>query len=265
VTNAAHFIVQPPDRGYERRDSIYKIAVDRNEPADSVPFVEPLDALGDSELRRTLMFVRAQPGSVTAADVAGGLEVPRTVARWRLERLLDAGLLVAGFERRTSRSGPGAGRPAKAYAVAAETAPIEFPRRRTETLLGLLVRALPRRRRAAKLKEVGAAFAQELARAAHVRPAATPKTALRRLCRGLGGLGFHASVESVSEDEALIVSATCPLRPFVMADPEACAIDEGMWRGLVEAAVDGRRPSRVAAHGCFDADEPCRILVTFRD
>jgi hypothetical protein len=128
-----------------------------------------------------------------------------------------------------------------------------------------MMRALPRRRRAAQLREVGATFAEELARAAHLRRARTAKTALERLCNGLGRLGFHASVDSVSENEALIVSATCPLRPFVMVDPEARAIDEGMWRGLVEAVIDEGRASSVSCqtHGCREAEEPCRILVTF--
>jgi predicted ArsR family transcriptional regulator len=61
------------------------------------------------------------------------------VARWRLEKLVEAGLLVIGLERRSGRSGPGAGRPAKTYAPVAETAAIEFPRRRYEALLGLLL------------------------------------------------------------------------------------------------------------------------------
>lgn len=224
-----------------------------------------LDALGDPALRRTLLHVRAQPRAVTAAEVAAALGIPRTAARWRLEKLAGAGLVRAHFERRTGRSGPGAGRPAKTYAAVPETAPLEFPRRRYETLVALLLRAIPRRTRAAHLRDVGVSFGEELARAARLRPAATVATALARLCRGLGRLGFQASVEHVEPGEAVIVSATCPLRPLVVADPAVSAIDQGMWQALVGASLQSGRAAGVVCHthDCLDADAACRIVVTF--
>jgi predicted ArsR family transcriptional regulator len=77
--------------------------------------LEPLDAIGGSELREALLYVRGSPGAVTADDAAADLGVHRSVARSRLERLLRAGLLETRFERRSGRKGPGAGRPAKLY------------------------------------------------------------------------------------------------------------------------------------------------------
>jgi predicted ArsR family transcriptional regulator len=199
-----------------------------------------LDALGDSALRTTLLFVRAQGRPATADDVAIELAVPRTVARSRLERLASAGLVVTGYERRNGRSGPGAGRPAKTYAAAAETTALEFPPRRYESLIRLLIDTLPQRRRARQLADVGYAFGLELARAARLRREGALPRALERLCRGLGKLGFQASLESVAGDEAVIVSATCPLRPVVTAGAEARAVDEGMWRGLTASAPTSR-------------------------
>ncbi|MDQ3888998.1 MAG: hypothetical protein M3312_00390 [Actinomycetota bacterium] len=222
-----------------------------------------LDALGNPNLRETLLFVRGQPRPVAADEVAEALATRRTVARWRLERLAAAGLLVARFERRSGRSGPGAGRPAKTYAPAPETAPIEFPRRRYELLLSLLVNALPRRARGAQLEAVGAAFGRELARAARIRPASTVRTGLERLCRGLGELGFQAALDSVSSQEAVIVSATCPLRPLVLTVPAARELDVGMWHGLVAVAIGDRAtPGLVCeTENCLDREEPCRIRV----
>src|SRR5205823_1345570 len=134
--------------------------------------MNPFNALADPELRAVLRLVRRRQAPPTAADVAGELGLPRSVARWRLERLVEHGLLVPQFTRRSGRSGPGAGRPAKAYAVAPEKAPLEFPRRRYEELLRLLIEAVPTGGRAGRLAEVGAAFGRELALAAGVRPAA---------------------------------------------------------------------------------------------
>lgn len=226
--------------------------------------MERLDVLGHRELRATLLFARAHPRPVTAAEVASVLGVPRSAARWRLERLAAAGLLVSAFERRSGRSGPGAGRPAKTYAVAPETTQLEFPARRYEQLLELLISALPRRSRPARLAEVGFRFGRQLASAARLRTTANPALAFERICRALGRLGFQASVLSVSESEAVILTPTCPLRPLVVTDSEARAIDQSMWRGLVAGALTGYTVSDAACetHDCLDTGSPCRIVLT---
>jgi len=225
--------------------------------------VERFDALGQPGLRETILFVRASVRPVTAAGVASALGVPRTAARWRLERLADAGLLLTGFERRTARAGPGAGRPAKTYAVAAETSQIEFPPRRYEQLIRLLVDTMPPRGKPTRLAGVGREFGRELARAAQLRPARTLASGLQRACAALGRLGFQASVASVSEDAAVLTTPTCPLRPLVVADTRARAIDEGMWSGLVAAALRGTAEAavRCRTHECHEADAPCRIEI----
>jgi predicted ArsR family transcriptional regulator len=227
--------------------------------------VDRLDALGDPALRSTVLLVRAARNPVTADDVAHRLDIPRSVARWRLERLVDAGLLTVGFERRSGRSGPGAGRPAKTYAAAPETSAVEFPRRHYEVLVGLLVDALPRRGRAGHLDRIGYSFGLELGRTARLRPTVALRDSLDRLCRGLGRLGFQAAVESVCDKQAVIVSSTCPLRPLVVADLDGRALDAGMWRGLLAAAAGptASAAARCSTHNCLDAKVPCRIVVAF--
>jgi len=165
----------------------------------------------------------------------------RSVARWRLERLAEAGLVIVDFERRSGRNGPGSGRPAKTYAVAPETSAVEFPRRHYEALVGRLVDALPQRGRAKRLDDVGYSFGLELGRAARLRPGATIRASLDRLCRGLGRLGFQAAIESVADGEAVIVSATCPLRPVVVSDTDGRSLDAGMWRGLLAISAAAHR------------------------
>src|SRR5687768_17430561 len=107
--------------------------------------MDALEAVGVPELRDALLFVRSRPTPVSADDLAEAQSTHRTVARARLERLADAGLLVTRAERRTGRTGPGAGRPAKLYSPTPETAVIEFPRRPYHELVALLVDALPAR------------------------------------------------------------------------------------------------------------------------
>lgn len=227
--------------------------------------MDRLDALGDPALRTTVLLVRAAAKPLTADDVAGRLDISRSVARWRLERLAEARLVSVEYERRSGRSGPGAGRPAKTYAPAPETSAVEFPRRHYEVLVTRLLDALPRRSRAKQLDHVGYTFGLELGEAARLRPGATVRASLERLCRGLGRLGFHAAVESVNGDEAVIVSATCPLRPVVVSNTDARALDAGMWRGLVAASAgpDAAAAARCTTHNCVDAQVPCRIVVAF--
>ena len=226
--------------------------------------MDRLDTLGDPQLRRALVFARRQARPLTADELARGLGIPRSAARWRLEKLAAAGLLHSAFERRSGRSGPGAGRPAKTYAPVAETSAIEFPPRRYETLVGLLAGFVPRRRREQQLAGVGARYAAELAAAMRLRPAATLATALERVCRGLGRLGFHASVDAVSSDHATLVSATCPLRPLLFEHPELKGIDQGMWRGLIAHATAKSDLTAIACstHDCLEHDRSCRILVS---
>jgi predicted ArsR family transcriptional regulator len=226
-----------------------------------------LDAVGDRELRETLLFARSRPQPVTADDVAAAQRLHRNVARGRLERLAEAGLLIASFERRTGRTGPGAGRPAKTYRVAPELTAIEFPERRYEQLIGLLIAALPDRRRRERLHETGVAFGRALAREAQLRSARTFRTALGRVCGALGGLGYQASVAEVSGERAVIMTATCPLRPLVRAHPGLAALDRGMWAALVARALEGIDVGQIVCDtpACDRDDADCRVLLMVRD
>ena len=83
--------------------------------ADSPEPVDALSALGDATRRSAYDFVCAQGRPVGRDEVAGGLGIGRTLAAYHLDRLATAGLLSVAYARRSGRSGPGAGRPAKLY------------------------------------------------------------------------------------------------------------------------------------------------------
>jgi predicted ArsR family transcriptional regulator len=226
--------------------------------------MQRLDAVGDRELREALLFARAQPFPVTADELAAAHRVHRNVARSRLERLTEVGLLVPAFERRTGRTGPGAGRPAKTYRVAPELSAIEFPERRYEQLVGLIVDALPKRGLDARLHELGGAFGRKLAEEARLRSTGKFQTAVQRVCRALGGLGYHAAVVELSDDAAVVMTATCPLRPLVRAKPDLGRLDEGMWTALVTKAVQGADPSEIVCETgpcCQSERKDCRVRI----
>ncbi len=229
--------------------------------------MDELEAVGDPQLREALLFARAQARPVTADELATAQGVHRNVARSRLERLVEAGLLAPGYERRTGRSGPGAGRPAKTYAVVPELESIEFPARRYETLLGLLVDAIPADGRAERLRSIGCAFGVELARTARLRPAKSLRVGFERMCRAVRSLGYQASVAELTDDGAVIATPTCPLRPLVRARPEAAEIDRGMWAGLAGQALAGVSVERVECEtrDCLVDHASCRVLIALTE
>jgi predicted ArsR family transcriptional regulator len=229
--------------------------------------MHPLDAIGDRKLRETLLFARSQPRPVTADEVAAAHGVHRNVARARLERLAEAGLVIALFERRTGRVGPGSGRPAKTYRVAPELAAIEFPEHRYERLIRLVAEALPDRGRQDRLRGAGIEFGRELARDARLRPIRSFGVAVNRVCAALGRLGFQASVADVTGERAVVTSATCPLRPLVREGPALAELDRGMWSGLLAAALDGVEDARIrcdTGKSCRQRGNDCRILLALQ-
>jgi predicted ArsR family transcriptional regulator len=222
-----------------------------------------LAAVGDPELREALLFARSQARPVTADDLAASKGLHRNVARSRLERLASAGLLAPGYERRTGKSGPGAGRPAKTYAVLPQLESIEFPASPFESLAAMLVDALATDGGGKRLRDIGVAFGRELGRAAGLRPVKKVEAGFERLCEAVRSLGYQASVERVGRNEAVIASPTCPLRPLVRARPEAVEIDRGMWAGLASCAISGVEAAHVRCEtrDCFEDHAACKIRL----
>jgi predicted ArsR family transcriptional regulator len=225
--------------------------------------VDFLEAVGDPELRATFSYALAQPRPVTADELAAAQGIHRNVARSRLERLVAAGLLATRYERRTGRTGPGAGRPAKTYTVESQQRPIEFPARRYETLLGLVLDALPSGVRKQRLRAIGSRFADELLHAARPRPVKTLAAAAERVCEVVRAAGFHAAVSKVGDRTAVIETATCPLRPLVRERQVAAELDRAMWSRLAAHALKGVEPERIECETCrCGGDGPCLVRLT---
>ena len=94
--------------------------------ADDLTAVASLD---EPTRRRIYDHVGAQPAPLTRDDVAAALGVPRRTAAFHLDRLAELGLLSVSFARRSGRSGPGAGRPAKLYQRSAREVSVSLPSR----------------------------------------------------------------------------------------------------------------------------------------
>jgi predicted ArsR family transcriptional regulator len=220
-----------------------------------------LDVVGDPALREVLRFVRSRQAPSSADDVAVALHVHRSVARGRLERLLAGRAVRSGYERRTGRSGPGAGRPTKVYSAAVEREAIEFPDRHYEELVEALAGELEPAERDTRLERAGERFGAALARAGAVQRVETMPEAADEVCAALGRLGFQASPEHADESEATVRTPTCPLRPLVCRSESAGEIDRGLWNGLFGAALGRPVSGACEAHGCLEAETPCTVRV----
>src|SRR3954452_19698298 len=85
-------------------------------------------ALLDEPVRRRLYdWVADQGHPVGREEAARSLGITRSLAAFHLDRLAEGGLLEAGYQRLTGRTGPGAGRPARVYSRATREIAVTFP------------------------------------------------------------------------------------------------------------------------------------------
>lgn len=191
---------------------------------------EAVAALADP-LRRDL-YRLAIDRAVGRDEVAETLGVPRSTAVFHLERLVDAGLLTVTQERRTGRTGPGAGRPAKLYrAVSAELA-ASFPERHYELAGDLLATA------AEQADASGTPVRTALAAAAFAAGTAIG-SGQSDLDGALTACGY-APRASASGD---LVLENCPFHALATRHTELiCHANLELVRGLATATGDARTP-----------------------
>ncbi|MFK4227506.1 helix-turn-helix transcriptional regulator [Streptomyces sp. NPDC019890] len=99
-------------------------------------------ALDEPTRRRLYDHVIRQEAPVGRDEAAEALGLARQTAAFHLDRLADEGLLDVVYERRSGRSGPGAGRPAKLYRRSSKQVTVSLPGRRYDLAGRLLAQAL---------------------------------------------------------------------------------------------------------------------------
>src|SRR5688572_7183044 len=104
--------------------------------------LDDLARLNDPVRRRLYRHVIEQPEAVSRDAAAAAVGVTRALAAFHLDRLVEAGLLVAEYRRLGGRSGPGAGRPSKLYRPSGRGLQATLPERRYEVAAELFAAAL---------------------------------------------------------------------------------------------------------------------------
>jgi predicted ArsR family transcriptional regulator len=191
--------------------------------------VTAVAALAEPTRRRLYDHVVRQPDPVSRDDVAAATGVPRPTTAFHLDRLVADGLLDVHYERRSGRTGPGAGRPAKLYRRAECSVSVSLPERRYDLAGELLAAAVVEadqsgERPAAVLDRRAFARGRELA--AEV-DAEGPEAALRVLEEQ----GFEPR-----ETDDGIALANCPFHTLAQEHTELVC---GMNLRLLEGVLDG--------------------------
>lgn len=202
--------------------------------------VAAVAALDEPTRRRLYDHVVGRACAVSRDEAAAALALPRNTAAFHLDRLVEQGLLDVVYARRSGRSGPGAGRPAKLYRRSERQVTVSLPDRRYDVAGWLLAGALDEAEQSGD----------------------TPRTALGRRSYRLGvelgeaALGQRGSTADVMEvlrergfepqpDGPDVVLTNCPFHALAQAYPETvCGMNlhllDGLLRGLQDTGWRAR-------------------------
>jgi predicted ArsR family transcriptional regulator len=104
--------------------------------------VAAIASIGDPLRRSLFEYVARSAAAVGRDEAANALGIARATAAFHLDRLTESGLLETEFQRRTGRTGPGSGRPAKLYRPAAGEFVVSVPERHYELAAELFSAAI---------------------------------------------------------------------------------------------------------------------------
>jgi predicted ArsR family transcriptional regulator len=204
---------------------------------DQLEGVDALSVLSDPTRRRAYDHVCEQGRPVGREELASALGIGRTLAAYHLDRLAAEGLLSVSYERRSGRSGPGAGRPAKLYVRSQRELAVSIPPRDYGLAARLLAHAAAHDQGGATrraLRDAAGSLGREIAAEA---PDAPDLAALLR-ARGY---------EPFRDDDGVMRLRNCPFHAVAQSHPEVvCDMNLSLLGGLlagldaddVEAALE---------------------------
>jgi predicted ArsR family transcriptional regulator len=217
-----------------------------------------LSSLDDPVRRRLYEVVceRAEPvGRDEAATAAG---VGRALAVYHLDKLVEAGLLTASYQRPPGRSGPGAGRPAKLYMRSDREFAVTVPPREYELAARLLVQAVeadPSGNSRTALVEAARRLGAELG--GRFRPADADRTAVADRTGVAGRTGVveldgvadlgealaEHGYEPRSSEDGVIRLRNCPFHQLAEHHRDVvCGMNLGLIEGILAGlGADGQR------------------------
>jgi len=202
--------------------------------------VQAVAVLEEPTRRRLYEYVVSQSGPVGRDEAAAALAIPRTTAAFHLDKLTEEGLLATCFERRTGRTGPGAGRPAKLYHRSDREIEITLPERQYAIAGRLLAAAVevaestgtsPREAANRQAHDYGQALGREAR--GHLGTTASEPVDVTddQVTRILTAHGFQPRA-----DDAGIALANCPFQRLAKDHPRlVCGMNLHLLAGLLDS------------------------------
>ena len=190
--------------------------------------VSSLSSLDDPVRRRLYQVVCERTDPVGRDEAAAAAGVGRALAVYHLDKLTEAGLLTASYQRPPGRGGPGAGRPAKRYARSDREFAVTVPPREYALAARLLVQAVESDssgRSRATLADAARRLGSELGSRFHGRDGDD-------LVGALAGQGY----EPRRGEDGVIRLRNCPFHQLAEHHRDVVC---GMNLGLVEGIVAG--------------------------
>jgi predicted ArsR family transcriptional regulator len=184
--------------------------------------LQAVAALDEPTRRRLYEYVAAAAAPVSRDDAATALALPRNTAAFHLDKLAAEGLLAVVYERRTGRTGPGAGRPAKLYRRSDTEIEISLPERQYAVAGHLLAGAIT------DAEATGDSPRAALERQAHAYGKSLPGDSVPEI---LAGQGFEPH-----PDGAAIALSNCPFRALAKAHGSVvCTMTLHLVEGILAA------------------------------
>ena len=191
-----------------------------------------------AEPTRRLLYehVVRQSGAVSRDEAAEATGVPRATVAFHLDKLVDEGLLDVVHERRTGRTGPGAGRPAKLYRRAECDVAVTLPERHYDLAGGLLAAAMDETQTTGEAPRAALArLAFERGRefGAAARGDQDAEDGREVALRALEQHGFEPRAE-----DGTVTLANCPFHRLAREHTElVCGMNLRLLDGVLEGAV----------------------------
>lgn len=195
--------------------------------------MDAVDRVGvlSEPVRRKLYELVARAGTPVDRDMAAReLGIGRPLAAFHLDRLVRAGLLDVEFHRRSGRTGPGAGRPAKFYVRPADRdVSVELPPRSYDVAADILAEGVERAGRAGRARASVLDVARERG-----RRMAEQGGSSRRLLPMLETQGYEPFVD----EEGVVRLRNCPFHGLVGEHRElTCAMNHALLDGAATAVA----------------------------
>jgi len=193
--------------------------------------VAAVATLHDPIRRALYAFISRSPAPVGRDEAATAVRLPRTTAAFHLDRMVDAGLLIAQFSKLNGRTGPGSGRPAKLYRRASSEVSVTLPERHYDLMGDVLAASIE------VADHTGSGIRESLNETARRRG--------RELGTAAGTLdSMLESTGYVPEDagDGTVVLTNCPFHRLAASHTDIiCQANVALLEGAAEGAGDRSR------------------------